>query len=247
MPLALTLGRLWSRAEASRCLRPVPKLLRTPLRATRPSCRAFSYQTSSRSLPRSWRTSRVAPRTLMAISGGGLAAAAFVELADGGHDVTGEKLAPELPHAVIRSTSSKNEDPSRWLGHRAILFLDFYIWEPVCIGFRFLQLLIIFVPVIVTVPAIWVGSRIPERDNERPGTLWWYGFLVQAMEWAGPAFIKVGTETPFAATVEELTEGIFSLANGPLQGPTSSRLRCATSCRSFMRTPRPTLSEPQNG
>ncbi|KAK6858171.1 ABC1 family protein [Apiospora arundinis] len=44
--------------------------------------------------------------------------------------------------------------------------------------------------VILAVPAIWVGTRQPDHDNERSGTLWWYGFLVQAMEWSGPAFIK---------------------------------------------------------
>ncbi|KAK3904225.1 hypothetical protein C8A05DRAFT_42664 [Staphylotrichum tortipilum] len=129
----------------------------------------------------------------MAVMGGGLAAAAaFVDVAENEGDDTGEKFPPDFPRAAIRSIGSENEDTSRSLGRRVILLLDVYIWEPVCTGFRFLQLLVIFVPVILTVPAIWVGARIPERDNERPGTLWWYGFLVQAMEWAGPAFIKLG-------------------------------------------------------
>jgi aarF domain-containing kinase len=52
-------------------------------------------------------------------------------------------------------------------------------------------LIFIFVPVIVTVPVIWFGQRQPERDNERSGTLWWYAFLVNGMERAGAAFIKV--------------------------------------------------------
>ena len=56
---------------------------------------------------------------------------------------------------------------------------------------RFLPLVIIFVPVIVTIPAIWIGARRVDRDNERSGTLWWYGFLVSSMEKAGAAFIKV--------------------------------------------------------
>jgi len=50
---------------------------------------------------------------------------------------------------------------------------------------------IIFVPVIVAIPAIWIGDRVKDRDNERKGTLWWYGFLVSSMERAGAAFIKV--------------------------------------------------------
>lgn len=77
------------------------------------------------------------------------------------------------------------------LRRKLVLFLDLYIWEPICTGVRFLQLVVIFVPVLATVPAIWFGRRRPDRDNERTGTLWWYGFLVKSMERAGPAFIKV--------------------------------------------------------
>jgi len=75
--------------------------------------------------------------------------------------------------------------------HSIIYFADVYVWEPLCTGLRFLHLVIIFVPVIVSVPAIWVGRRVREKDNERSGTLWWYWFLVKSMERAGPAFIKV--------------------------------------------------------
>jgi aarF domain-containing kinase len=71
------------------------------------------------------------------------------------------------------------------------LFLDLYVWEPICTGLRFLHLVVIFVPVLVAVPAIWVGKRDKARGNERSGTLWWYWFLVRSMERAGPAFIKV--------------------------------------------------------
>jgi aarF domain-containing kinase len=133
----------------------------------------------------------------MAAAGGGLAvsAAAFVEISENGSaspDDTGERLMLEISRAEIRKTAGEDDGTLGWLQRRAIVFLDLYIWEPVCTGFRFLQLVVIFVPVILTVPAIWVGTRLPDRDNERSGTLWWYGFLVQAMEWAGPAFIKVG-------------------------------------------------------
>lgn len=72
-----------------------------------------------------------------------------------------------------------------------ILFLDLNIWEPLCTGFRFLHLVIIFVPVFAAVPLIWLGRRQPDQDNERSGTLLWYRFLVSSMERAGPAFIKV--------------------------------------------------------
>jgi aarF domain-containing kinase len=72
-------------------------------------------------------------------------------------------------------------------------FVDVYIVEPICTGLRFLHLAFIFVPVLATIPVIWLGRRQPDRDNERSGTLWWYGFLVHSMERAGAAFIKVRT------------------------------------------------------
>lgn len=98
----------------------------------------------------------------------------------------------ELSRKEIRkSVPQDDRGVSRFL-HSIILFLDLYIWEPVCTGVRFLHLVVIFVPVIISVPAIWLGRRDAERDNERRGTLWWYNFLVNAMELAGPAFIKLG-------------------------------------------------------
>jgi aarF domain-containing kinase len=78
---------------------------------------------------------------------------------------------------------------------KAYLFLDVWIYEPICTGLRFLHLVFIFVPVIASVPVIWFGKRVEGRDGERTGTLWWYGFLVSSMERAGPAFIKVGFQS----------------------------------------------------
>jgi len=93
-----------------------------------------------------------------------------------------KELDEQVPHALRHSTKYR----------RGIyFFIEDYIIEPIATGFRFLHLVIIFVPVIVTIPAIWLGSRQPDRDNERSGTLWWYGFLVGSMERAGAAFIKV--------------------------------------------------------
>ncbi|KAL2178215.1 ABC1 family-domain-containing protein [Thermothelomyces heterothallicus CBS 202.75] len=131
----------------------------------------------------------------MASAGAGLAASAFLELSKQGGaspEDTGEHRMLKASRAEIRKSAGEDDGTLGWLRRRLVLFLDLYIWEPICTSFRFLQLVVIFVPVILTVPAIWIGGRVPERDNERTGTLWWYGFLVQAMEWAGPAFIKLG-------------------------------------------------------
>ena len=77
------------------------------------------------------------------------------------------------------------------VGRYIFFFLDQWIYEPIATGFRFLHLVLIFVPVIISIPALWVGSRRKDRHNERSGMIWWFGFLVNAMERAGPAFIKV--------------------------------------------------------
>ncbi|KAF2661239.1 ABC1-domain-containing protein [Lophiostoma macrostomum CBS 122681] len=98
-------------------------------------------------------------------------------------DASRQELSEQVPKAIQNSKKYR----------RGIyFFVDLYIVEPICTGLRFLHLIFIFVPVIVTVPAIWLGKRQPERDNERSGTLWWYGFLVASMERAGAAFIKLG-------------------------------------------------------
>ena len=93
-----------------------------------------------------------------------------------------KELDEQVPHALRNSAKYRRG---------VYFFIEDYIVEPIATGFRFLHLVIIFVPVIVTIPAIWFGSRQPDRDNERSGTLWWYGFLVASMERAGAAFIKV--------------------------------------------------------
>ncbi|KAK4133768.1 ABC1-domain-containing protein [Trichocladium antarcticum] len=196
MRRALPLGRLFSHAEASFHIGPGPNTLRNCFRPLRPNFRTFVSRASWRPRQQSWGARRTAPaRALMATTGGALMAAAFVELSekDGIHpEDTAEKRMLEYSREELRKTVSESAGPLRQLQQRVVILLDLYIWEPICTGFRFLQLAAIFVPVILTVPAIWIGTRLPERDNERSGTLWWYGFLVQAMEWAGPAFIKLG-------------------------------------------------------
>ncbi|KAK9369988.1 ABC1 family-domain-containing protein [Lipomyces kononenkoae] len=57
---------------------------------------------------------------------------------------------------------------------------------------RFLNLVVIFVPVIAGSPAILFGHRISDSENETTGALWWYKLLTRSMERAGPTFIKLG-------------------------------------------------------
>lgn len=98
-------------------------------------------------------------------------------------EVSREELAEYVPE---RLRSSRKWRKAIWR------ILQTYVLEPVATGLRFLHLVVLFVPVVVTVPIIWLGKRQPDRDNERSGTIWWYGLLVAAMERAGAAFIKLG-------------------------------------------------------
>lgn len=122
-----------------------------------------------------------------------LTPAAFVRLSeeDNGDGKTPEEHMLEASREEIRKSIPENVHglTRAWKG--LYLFLDLYIYEPIATGFRFLHLAFIFLPVIVTIPVIWLGRRVKERDSERAGTLWWYNFLVTSMERAGPAFIKV--------------------------------------------------------
>lgn len=129
-----------------------------------------------------------------------LSPAVFVQLSEednDGTEQTAEGRMLEASRQEISKTLAADDHGFSRFRHAVVLYLDVYLWEPLCTGLRFLHLVVIFVPVIVTVPAMWLGTRDKERDSERTGTLWWYRFLVQAMERAGPAFIKVCLEVGF--------------------------------------------------
>ncbi|RFU36233.1 hypothetical protein B7463_g9, partial [Scytalidium lignicola] len=125
----------------------------------------------------------------------GLSPALFVALSEqdnGETDQTAEGRMLEASREEIRKKVPEDDRGFTRFRRQLVLALDLYIWEPISISLRFLRLVMIFVPVIVAVPAIWIGPRVKERENERKGTLWWYSFLVRSMERAGPAFIKLG-------------------------------------------------------
>ncbi|KAL8652618.1 MAG: hypothetical protein Q9226_004189, partial [Calogaya cf. arnoldii] len=121
-----------------------------------------------------------------------LTPAAFVRLSeeDNGDGKTPEEHMLEASREELRKAVPDSAHGLTRLWRNIFLFLDLYIYEPIATGFRFLHLAIIFLPVIGTIPVIWLGRRVKERDGERAGTLWWYNFLVRSMERAGPAFIK---------------------------------------------------------
>ncbi|KAJ5708060.1 hypothetical protein N7488_007861 [Penicillium malachiteum] len=122
-----------------------------------------------------------------------LAPSAFLKLADSEDpEKTGEMQMLEASRDEIRkAVSPDSHGLSRICESLSVAFYC-YIHDPIATGLRFLHLFVIFMPVIVTVPAIWLGRTIGNKNGARSGTLWWYRFLVKAMERAGPAFIKLG-------------------------------------------------------
>ncbi|ETS77922.1 hypothetical protein PFICI_09984 [Pestalotiopsis fici W106-1] len=181
------LGRLCARRGATQARPSIPRLANPGLARWQ-----STFQHGGRS---QWQSPPPSKFVLYAAAQGvALGTAAFIKLAE--KDETTELTSEERMLQVSRQEIRKSKDETSGFFTRCrnnvTYYVDVYFWEPICTGIRFLHLVVIFVPVIITVPAIWFGSRQPDRDNERTGTIWWYTFLVQAMEWAGPAFIKLG-------------------------------------------------------
>lgn len=165
---------------------------------------------------------------LVLAAAAGLSPLVFVELSekeDGKKDSTAEGRMLEASREEIKKQVGDDVHGLRRVRDSIIVFLDVYIWEPVCTGLRFLHLVVIFVPVILTVPALWIGARNKKRDDERSGTLWWYWFLVKSMERAGPAFIKVSNTRYCIVLYMVLMND--SLGNGQLLEQIYFRSRCA--------------------
>lgn len=126
-----------------------------------------------------------------------LAPSAFLKLAEDsdGDEMTGEMQMLEASRQEIRKTVSEDARGLARLCQSIRVFWYYYVYDPIATGFRFLHLAVIFIPVVITVPVIWIGGRVEGSNSAQTGTIWWYRFLVKAMERAGPAFIKVRYST----------------------------------------------------
>nr|OQO26234.1 hypothetical protein B0A51_07240 [Rachicladosporium sp. CCFEE 5018] len=190
MRAALSAGRACSKFSSQTVRPQVLRHIQYSLHSGR-SARGFS----------NWQQARyIFRKPPSAVKGGtALAAAlsptAFVSISQDDEDEdgkTGEERMLEASREEIDNFVPDSLRGSKGFRVSIWRFFDHWIIEPLATGFRFLHLVFIFVPVIVTIPIIYFGGRIPTRDNERAGTIWWYGFLVSSMERAGAAFIKLG-------------------------------------------------------
>jgi aarF domain-containing kinase len=71
-----------------------------------------------------------------------------------------------------------------------VQWLDNWVLEPILTIRRLAHILILFVPVVITVPVVFFGEK-SIKESQTQGTLWWFDFLAKQMERAGPTFIKV--------------------------------------------------------
>ncbi|KAG8787715.1 hypothetical protein FRC12_015335, partial [Ceratobasidium sp. 428] len=114
-------------------------------------------------------------------------------------------IIPSGTHPRLIMIDSPNE-PRTSLLAQFREFLHSQIWEPIRTGFRFLHLLGIFLPVILTAPMLLVGPQEERYGGDRWGAVWWYGLLVRAMQRAGPTFIKL---SQWAGSREDLFPAIL--------------------------------------
>jgi aarF domain-containing kinase len=187
--------------RATLCRGPIGRGLSHSIPQLRPSlhCRVQTRAIGKRAYGKGgkyWGAGQRPPqfKGLVLASAATLSPIAFVKISEednGGTNETHEGRMLEVSREEIRKKVSEDSHGITRVWENIVLYADLYIWEPICTGGRFVHLFIIFIPVIFTIPAIWIGPRKKDRDNERSGTLWWYRFLVTSMERAGPAFIKV--------------------------------------------------------
>ncbi|KAI0347771.1 ABC1-domain-containing protein [Trametopsis cervina] len=92
-----------------------------------------------------------------------------------------------LPELTINSP----HEPRKSIISALFTIFNDTIWEPILTARRFVHLVILFLPVLLSAPMLLVGE--PERalGGDRWGAVWWYGFMTSQMQRAGPTFVKL--------------------------------------------------------
>lgn len=93
-----------------------------------------------------------------------------------------------------RNTACRNSSNSFTKKIRQIWYLLNDFAEPIYTLVRFLELSVIFVPVLLLYPISNFGKRVHTSEGylETRGSLFWYKLLRISLELAGPSFIKLG-------------------------------------------------------
>ena len=102
-------------------------------------------------------------------------------------------------------------EPHVW--DRIAIFFHDKIWEPVLTARRFIHLLYLFLLVLLSAPMILIGPPDQKLGGDRWGAVWWYGYLTQQLQRAGPTFVKVRFLRRLI--ICSLIHGSLSSRNGP--------------------------------
>lgn len=84
---------------------------------------------------------------------------------------------------------------------RILDWLDRWFLEPLLVCRRFFHVILLFAPIVICVPIVFIGERQPDEQDERSGTLLWFDLIMTQMERAGPTFIKVISYSPWSRYV----------------------------------------------
>ncbi|EMD41901.1 hypothetical protein CERSUDRAFT_147303 [Gelatoporia subvermispora B] len=88
--------------------------------------------------------------------------------------------------------SSLDEDElPKPITNRIVEFLRNKIWEPILTTRRMIHLMWLFIPVMLSAPMLLVGKPDAKLHGDRWGAVWWYGYLTNQMQRAGPTFVKL--------------------------------------------------------
>jgi len=201
--LRTTYSALHSTFQLRHSALPSARFIRGATTCPRASARSYRFNAPPRP-PRHPRSGYYGATLLAATAVGLLTPAGIEERSKGALEKANHSGKDNITTSEQRMLeASEREEEERWqeytedtpflkhLWRTAAVFCSDWIYEPIATTFRLLRLVVIFVPVLATIPVMFVGERVLEKSNERRGTLWWYVFLVNSMEKAGPTFIKV--------------------------------------------------------
>lgn len=103
-----------------------------------------------------------------------------------------QKEEYDLYYNQRRQRTHEGNVVKRWF-FRLKFCIDDYVIDPIITFSRFLELSLILLPVLATVPLCWFGSKGTASDSEsRSGATLWFKYLRWSAELAGASFIKLG-------------------------------------------------------
>ncbi|OUM52700.1 hypothetical protein BVG19_g1911 [[Candida] boidinii] len=92
----------------------------------------------------------------------------------------------------IRKKKTESGNKFLQIYYRISYFLIDKVFEPIITVGRFIELTVIFLPILLLCPISYFGKKNHEKSGERSGTLIWFKYIRISAELAGASFIKLG-------------------------------------------------------